>query len=306
MSDKNVLPVSERSKNVTNVPLERRTITPEIPKSVKIEVTSRCDLKCYFCQLTIKDRVKKDINSDLFYKIIDDLKSSGVEEVGLFWIGEPFINKLLPDYVKYAKSIGIPRVFITTNGRLASYEKLKAVFDAGLDSIKFSINASTAEQYLATTKVDAFDKVINNIKIAHKARGNNKASISASSAYNEDKPEDYEMIDKLISPYVDDHYKIKLYGDTVLNEGEFEFNENNRDLQSMLPCWSVFNVPHISYDGFLSACFSDFGKEWYMADLKKVSFIEGWNSEKFKKLREAHLKKDVTGTPCEHCTAYKI
>jgi hypothetical protein len=40
-----------------------------------------------------------------------------------------------------------------------------------------------------------------------------------------------------------------------------------------------------------------------MADLNEVSFDVGWNSVAFQKLREAHLRKDVTGTPCEHCVA---
>jgi hypothetical protein len=33
--------------------------------------------------------------------------------------------------------------------------------------------------------------------------------------------------------------------------------------------------------------------------------MEGWNSFEFRKLREAHLRKDVTGTPCQDCVAYK-
>jgi hypothetical protein len=40
-----------------------------------------------------------------------------------------------------------------------------------------------------------------------------------------------------------------------------------------------------------------------MADLTKVSFAEGWNSDKFQALRAAHLAKDVRGTACESCAA---
>jgi len=40
-----------------------------------------------------------------------------------------------------------------------------------------------------------------------------------------------------------------------------------------------------------------------MADLTKVSFDVGWNSKPFQVLREAHLARDVTGTPCESCVA---
>jgi hypothetical protein len=42
-----------------------------------------------------------------------------------------------------------------------------------------------------------------------------------------------------------------------------------------------------------------------MADLAKVPFMEGWNSDAFMALRRAHLKKDVAGTICESCVAYQ-
>ena len=51
-------------------------------------------------------------------------------------------------------------------------------------------------------------------------------------------------------------------------------NKNNSSLESMLPSWSLFTLPHISYDGHMSACFCDFDSKLYMADLKKMSFLE--------------------------------
>jgi hypothetical protein len=33
--------------------------------------------------------------------------------------------------------------------------------------------------------------------------------------------------------------------------------------------------------------------------------MEAWNSERFVKLRAAHIRKDVTGTVCEKCVAYQ-
>ena len=33
--------------------------------------------------------------------------------------------------------------------------------------------------------------------------------------------------------------------------------------------------------------------------------MDAWNSPAFRALREAHLRKDVSGTACEKCVAYK-
>ena len=76
-------------------------------------------------------------------------------------------------------------------------------------------------------------------------------------------------------------------------------------LRDPLPCWSVFTEGHVTHDGKLSACCFDGGDKWVMADLNQVPFMQGWNSEAFRKLRAAHLKKDVSGTICQDCVAYQ-
>jgi hypothetical protein len=41
-----------------------------------------------------------------------------------------------------------------------------------------------------------------------------------------------------------------------------------------------------------------------MGDLRRETFMEAWNSRQFVALREAHLRRDVSGTVCEQCVAY--
>ncbi len=60
----------------------------------------------------------------------------------------------------------------------------------------------------------------------------------------------------------------------------------------------------IRYDGELSACCFDATANWTMGDLNTTSFMEAWNSQSFIRLREAHLRRDVSGTVCENCIAY--
>jgi MoaA/NifB/PqqE/SkfB family radical SAM enzyme len=301
--------ISERVEQTVNIPEKYLSVTPPIPNSVKIEITSRCDLKCYFCAVAYKQRIKGHINKDFLYKLLNEIKEAGVKEVGLFWLGEPFLNNDLPNYITYAKKIGIPYVFITTNGRLTSKNKLKRAFDSGLDSIKFSINARNKEDFKNTCGVDAFDQVIKHIQSAKKVRGKStKPTIFASTVFDPRRESDYWETDALISSSVDEHYKLRLYGDKTfgIDEGRtIEYHGHNRTMSDMLPCWSLFSLPHISYDGFMSACFCDFNPDLFIADLKKMSFTEAWHSRKFMKLREKHLKKDIQGTSCQNCIAYQ-
>jgi hypothetical protein len=38
-----------------------------------------------------------------------------------------------------------------------------------------------------------------------------------------------------------------------------------------------------------------------MADLAREPFLEGWHSERFARLRDAHLRRDVACTACDEC-----
>jgi len=301
--------ITERIAESSTVPGACRVDRPPFPKKAKIEVTSRCDLKCFFCQHTYDTRGLGDVDPALFRRLLRELREAGVDELGLFWIGEPLLNRALPDYVAEAKALGYPYVFLTTNGRLATPDRLRALFDAGLDSIKFSFNADDRESYRQICGVDGFDRTLENLRTAWEYRRDRATPrIYASTVQIPGREAAYEATKQLIEPYVDQHYPLRLYGPyTVGADARVATSpsEESRPLDSMLPCWSLFTEPHISYDGHMSACFCDHDQRLYMGDLKIMSLMEAWHSEEFVALRRRHLAGDVRGTVCQGCIAYR-
>jgi hypothetical protein len=249
------------------------------------------------------------------------MRDAGVEELGLFYIGESFMNPtLLADCIAYAKTVvGFPYVFLTTNGSLATYDRVRACMEAGLDSLKFSINAADADQFeqVMAVKGGLFERALDNLADAWKARerGGYKCGLYASSILYDGKQQQRmeSLIKSRVLPWVDEHYWLPLYSmGSFATEREKELGyrpiAGNQGrigaLRSPLPCWSVFTEGHITHEGFLSACCFDADGKWVMADLKTMPFIEAWNSEPFIALREAHLRGDVSGTVCQECVAY--
>jgi len=275
---------------------------PPFPTKLKIEVTGRCDLRCSFCTLTYKPRsAKGDIEPALAFRVIREARDLGVRDLGLFWLGEPLLNARLTEYVAYAKAIGTPYVFITTNGRLASTTRLRDLYDAGIDSIKFSVNAVDAQEYRRVTAVDAFDRVISNVRGAWELRGARAQPKLYASTVVLDEPDGerrFEAAHRLIGAYVDQHYALRQYGIQAAAKHRAAV------LLAMLPCWSLFTEPHISYTGWMSACFYDHDPKYYLGDLTVSTLIAAWHSERAAALRRAHLAKDVAGTPCADCLAY--
>ncbi len=309
--------ITERIDAITRIPPEYRSATPPIPRSVKIELTARCDFNCFFCATAKKLRHKADIDEEFYRRIGSELRAAGVEELGVFYLGESFLCPWLPEAIRYAKQkCRFPYVFLTTNGRLATPQRVTACMAAGLDSLKFSFNNADAEQFQAVTQVRAKDffTVVENIKAARQVRdqGGFRCGLYASSIrYDGEQLQKMEAAVQEILPYVDEHYWLPLYGQAGLTAGAngtspIAGNPGRLDaLRDPIPCWSIFTEAHITYDGRLSACCFDHDGRFSMADLNAQSFVEAWHSLDFQRLREAHLKGNVCGTACEDCVAYQ-
>lgn len=253
-----------------------------------------------------------------FYsELLDDLKQAGVEEIGLFYLGESFLYKRLPEAIKLAKDKGFPYVFLTTNGRLATAERVRLCIEAGLDSLKFSFNFADAAQFKDMTQVDAFDKVVKNIFDARKvrdeveARTGHRCGIYASSIlYDGEQRERMQEAIDVIKESVDEHYFLPLYSQAGLTGGKRDTRPLAGNpgrigaLRDPVPCWSLFTEARITFDGHLSACCFDHDGRFRMGNLNEISFMQAWHSEPFQQLRKAHLAGDVMGTPCEKCAAY--
>lgn len=304
------MPITQRIDAITRIAPEYRAEVLPAPKSVKIEVTATCNYSCSFCTKSLNAYEDGHMDRALYSRVIREMRDAGVEELGVFFIGESFTCKWLPEAIREAKEIGFPYVFLTTNGSAATEQRVYECMDAGLDSLKFSLNFHSAQQLADVAKVSPkyWRKAIDNLKAARKIRDdfNFSCGLYASSiAFDGAQGEAMREIVAEVRPFVDEHYWLPLYGMSGASKaaGMKPQPGNPGRLDAMrdpLPCWSVFTEGHVTKDGILSACcFGGAGLE--MANLKEVSFMDGWNSVKYQELRRAHLAKDVRGTACAEC-----
>lgn len=314
--------ITERIDNITRIPSEFRHAQPPAPKSVKIEISPRCNYRCGFCALRTREiQPKWDMDFRLFQRITREMREAGVEEIGVFYLGESFMNpRLLVDCIAWTKQeLRFPYVFLTSNASMAFPEAVEACMQAGLDSLKWSVNAADEAQFEQIMGVSSklFHRALDNIRAAHglRATGGFKTGLYASSIrYDGEQQLRMEaLLREKVLPWVDSHYWLPLYSmgafatqreeqlgyrPTAGNQGRIGA------LREPLPCWSAFTEGHVTAEGRLSACCFDATAHWTMGDLNEMPFMTAWHSDNFTRLRAAHLKKDVRGTVCENCIAY--
>ena len=316
--------ITSRIDQVTHIPESHLRVDPPAPRSVKIELTGRCNYKCGFCALRMRANQPKkadDMDYGFFKRITREMFEAGVEEIGLFYLGEPLMApQMTIDACRYLKhELGMPYVFLTTNGSLATEKVIEGLMQAGLDSLKFSINACDDEQFsdIMGVKPALYAKAIRAIKNAWVVRelSGYQTKIYASSIQydGEQQAKMEQLIETQVKPYVDEHYYLPLYSmGSVATQREEELGyrptAGNQGriggLVSPLPCWSAFTEGHVRCDGKMSLCCFDADGRFQVGDLHEQSFMEVWNGEQFNTVRAAHLRKDVTGTVCEDCVAY--
>ena len=314
--------ITDRIDSITRIPPAYLKAAPPAPRSVKIEISPRCNYRCGFCALRTREvQPKWDMDFDLFKRVTREMRDAGVVEVGVFYLGESFMNpKLLLDCITYLKrELAMPYVFLTSNASMAFPEAVEACMSAGLDSLKWSMNAADEAQFEEVMGVAGklFHRALENVQSAWEVRqrGGYKTGLYASSIrYDGAQLARMEaLLNERVRPWVDQHYWLPLYSmgafatqreedlgyrPTAGNQGRIGA------LRAPLPCWSAFTEGHVTAEGRLSACCFDATANWTMGDLTKVSFMDAWNSAPFVQLRAAHLKKDVRGTVCENCIAY--
>lgn len=133
-----------------------------LPKTLYLETTNRCNLRCKGCiQFRGSWEAERDLTLEEAVMITNQLPV--LEQVVLHGIGEPLLNKALPEIIRHLKKRHI-LVLFNSNGILLDEQRQDELIRAGLDEIRISIDAASAEGYRAIRNSDAFDRLLANLR----------------------------------------------------------------------------------------------------------------------------------------------
>lgn len=268
---------------------------PPFPRNMLVEVSNVCNNDCVFCGHRKMKRLQGNCDKDLMLNIFLQAYEAGTREVGFYMQGEPFLNSELETYISFCKNIGFEYMYITTNGVLATVERLERLCKAGLSSIKFSINAATKDTYIKIHRRDNFDIVMKNFMdiVNKKKRGDINIPIFASYVVVEDNEKEIEKFKRDIGIFCDDIDIVRASNQA----GNMPELESSREV----PCIQLFNRLHVTKEGYLNACCSDIDNMLAVADLRKVSLKEAWDSDEMVELRRQQLRGSIGDNICYYC-----
>ncbi len=286
-----------------------------VPKNALIELTNACNHACVFCFNPEMKRKTKGLDFKTFEDFIRNSIKEGLEEVGLYSTGEPFMTKNLDKYIKRAKELGVRRVYITTNGALASIDKVIKCIDSGLDSIKFSINAGSRETYKIIHGHDDFEKVIKNLSdiYNHKLKNNIDLKILGSFVITNITLREKDKFIKKYGYFFEDIFfqKARNQGGRTLDKrnkivSNVKYEETKDTSKKLKPCGMLWDRLHLTAEGYLTACCEDYENDLvYKKYNNKEKTFDQFNSAKMQNLRKMHLESNLDGTICKGCLLNK-
>lgn len=280
------------------------------PKNLMIELTNACNLRCVMCYNRLMKRKKGFMDAGTYGLILDNAKEIGIKMVGLYTTGESFLHPQIFDFIKLAKEKGFEYVYVTTNGTVLNEEKIKKIFDSGLDSLKFSIDGTSKESYEKIRIGGNFEVLYNNIKMLRERRDalKSKLKIYASFVLVNDNYHELKKFKEFWKGLIDE-VMIVIVGNQSNLQVE-EFNDlipahlKNKIVKIRDHCNLLWNRIVMTYDGKFTLCSEDFEGELIYGDIHQEPMKDAWNNEKMKAYRSMWKTRDFRLSPrCITCTS---
>ena len=298
--------------------LVRRPIVWGMPISYSIEPTNHCNLKCPECPsgLGALTRSLGLLSTDDFKPMIDQIKNTGFY-IQLYFQGEPYINKNLPEMIKYAQSKNI-YVSISTNGHFVNEKTVDKVLNNAPDKLIFSMDGLDEESYRNYRVGGSFKTADEGLRLLVRKRnelGSKKPFVEFQFIVMKQNEHMLEEVKKYgkevgvnkvvfktmqVSSYENALHFLpsnQKYSRYIINNGSIKIKNKLKD-----HCFALWRTSVITWDGKVVPCCFDKDANFRLGELKEKSMREIWRSEPYQNFRQGVLNDRKGLSMCTNCT----
>ncbi len=275
-----------------------------IPEVIYLETTNDCNAKCFSCPRLKMNRAVGTMDWHLFKSIIEKLKKIRGLHFTLHIDGEPLMDPLLFERIKYIKeNLKGTKIHFNTNAILLDEEKARKILASGLDSITFSIDGTTKETYEKIKTGLNFKTAITNVEnffCLKKEIGAQKPYVIMQMVVNESNKHQVEDYKKIWYDKAD-----KIFIKAMLNFMTQGVSIKTQELSAkqLRRCFQPVAVLPIYWDGRIGLCCWDYDHLAELGDISDKEIINLYNDFKHQQIRKAMLKMKCDSVkPCNICS----
>jgi len=258
---------------------------PDFPYVSSLEFTNHCNLDCLFCARAVMTRPKGYMADDLFTKIINEYRKYKIF-IKINGYGE---NLLHPQALHFISEIKKENGLYFTSNCTVFDEKIATCFvEHNVDVLQVSFQGTDKESYELQRRKSSFEKVIDNIALLVKIRGDNPYPfIHLSTTLLDESDEKIEdFIDLGFDLGVDSVGIGRTDYDRVIKD-MIKDDERKEQINEMSKRQTLLKIPDhtylykyidVNWDGIVVSSFFDFDEFIPVGDLNKQTMYEIWNN----------------------------
>lgn len=235
---------------------------------------------------------------EIFNKAIDEIDAHGPKRLALHKDGEPLLHPHILTILSRVKKNQPHFVTLITNGHFLTDEITDAILSNHIDSVIFSIGASSRSFY-EKVRGNGYDLVMDNIRRFLEKR---EASQSATDVTVQivNLPEFPGMKDEI--GRFKNLWKGKPVTVMVFDELNWGVFDTGKVKLERYACPSLWRNVFVHWDGKVSPCCMDWNQSLSLGDFYEYTLSGIWSGDLIKSFRQAHLNKQFASLPlCEKC-----
>lgn len=272
----------------------------EYPRLVSVETTSRCNAECPFCPYNVKQRDKKNMDEELFLKIIEDCREFPLETIEPFMNGDPMVDpRIIHRLAHIKKRLPDTKIGLYTNGYGLTPKRIDEIVEiGGLEYLTVSVNTLDPVRYQRIMGLK-LDKTLDNMKyLTDPVR---KGKVARKLAFRMTRMDDTSLPEQ-------DQFIAYCKERGVIPKVVGLFNYKG-DIPSHLPvpaygCEHVERVDILS-DGMVTLCCQDQEGQYKWGDVRTQSVLEVFRGQLAARYRDMHRtgrRREIE--PCGSCNLF--
>ena len=277
------------------------------PVSASIEPANYCNLSCPHCPTGRKliEKTDKRLTLSDFKQYIDSLLPE-LMYLNLYFQGEPFLNKDLPEMVSYASEKGV-FTCVSTNGSALNEDVIRKLSSSGIGRLIICLDGVSQESYSKYRVGGSFRRVVDGISLAVKYGIPLEVQCLLLST-TEQEIDEIKSLCKELGARRLVFKKAQFYDDYLVPVQAKNLRYKRDENGKLVPkaklknkCWRLFSTIVIDVDGNVPACCFDKSAKYSFGNLKTSTLNEVWKGEKANKFRKAILHHRKGIDICNNC-----
>jgi MoaA/NifB/PqqE/SkfB family radical SAM enzyme len=288
--------------------------------AIYMEPTNICNFKCVYCPESFPDFKERSgglhrLDTAGFSSVADQILALGrLKVLHFYMMGEPFVNRALPDFIRVAVDRGIAdRTCVTTNATLLDDKMIDRVLESGLDYLRVSVYGATEETFARRTGTPniKLSRIVANVAALRRKRderGLDKPFIYVKMIDTSD-PAENALFMETFRPLADEVALEPVMNWNDPDEGNLaqvsreEMLANPYFRHAKRTCAFPFYTLVIHSDLRVSVCCVDWAKQAVVGDLKTETLGAIWRGDRLRDFRLVHLRGERRTLPaCAQCT----